>query len=310
MATPKTSVKHAEAQRLSTTGIGQFELTEASLQAVGSLQAIFAELDMNEVFDLPHNALLTVNRPAGETAHRLVVTHSQSTGSMRWLWAVDSHTLDLFGEVITPDFQRHFSHVAGSAVEVNAACYVVVRNGVTDRECVPHYDFFSSSIPRAAAFSLMTPMSAAHPPRGVGGLEFWPWTSTTCADTHRDSETAFRCDTTTLPLAVARYHYGSATVIDGRLLHRTQPYAVEEDSAGRRSTSCTPGAVAAGELRVLLCVNASTTTLESWPHLERLLRKQVGLGLVRCNQVFQTKHIDEAPRQKKAGAFLLRKLMR
>lgn len=299
----------AEAQRLSSTGIGQFKLPLASLQAIDVLHHIFQQLDIDELFELPHNTSIVVN--LGAETHTLVVTHSQSTRSMRWLWAADSHTLDVFDRIVTPEIQTHLLYTAGGIVETNAACYVVVKDGVTDKECVPHYDFYSSGIPRAAAFSLMTPMSAAHP-QCVGGLEFWPWAGADKA--HKDSETAFRRDTRELSLAVKAYSHGCATIIDGRLLHRTQPFECGE-SHGKRPAPLT-AAIAGGELRVLLCVNASRTTADSWPHLQRLLHRQVGLGLVRSETTKPETELEGASNplefsaKPQKGGFLLRKLMK
>lgn len=317
--TPEVSSNLAESQRLSATGIGKFELPPASLQAIYSLYHIFQRLDIDEFFNLPHNAILIVNISTTET-HKFVVTQSQSTQNMRWLWAVDSHTLDVFGKIITPEVQGHFSHVAGGPAEINAACYIVVRNGVTDSECVPHYDFYSSDIPRSAAFTLMTPLSAGHP-QCVGGLECWPWVGPDKA--HKDSEMAFQSDVRALSLAVTPYHHGFATIVDGRLLHRTQPFSCGE----ARGTTSAPltAAIASGEVRVLLCVNASCTTAQSWPHLQRLLQRQVGFGLVRGNKILAPNK-DEAELDKpclapeppeelsakpcQKGGFLLRKLMK
>ncbi|CAE8629395.1 unnamed protein product [Polarella glacialis] len=376
VGSPEVSSNPVEAQRLHATGIGQFELPTASLQAVGSLHQIFQQVDIDAFFDLPHNAVLTVSSSASET-HTFVVTHSQSTQSMRWLWACDSDTLDVFGKLINPEVQGHFLQAAGGPVEINAACYIIVKDGVTDKECVPHYDFYSPEIPRAAAFSLMTPMAAAHP-QCVGGLEFWAW-GEGADKAHKDSESAFRSDVRALSLAATPYHHGFATVVDGRLLHRTQPYSLTGNSdnnnnnnnslAGKdqfassdetcgtpaptttttttpttttattatTTTTTTPttppptpttpttpptttppltASIASGELRVLLCVNASRTTAESWPHLQRLLQRQVGLGFVQGNCSFSDADLDKAylapepPKLRQKGGFLLSKLMR
>merc|ERR1719506_1446710 len=110
---------------------------------------------------------------------------------MRWVWAGNQCTLQAFGEILSPAVQAHLSLAAGGPVELNAACYIIVKDGVIDQECIPHYDFYASELPRGSAFTLMTPMSSRHP-SCVGGLEFWPWIGPD--NPHRDSDDAFRWD--------------------------------------------------------------------------------------------------------------------
>lgn len=319
------SSQSAAAQRLAETGIGLFELSLESQQAVGCLHDVFQCVCVDELFDLPHNSVLVPHSGAAGD-YTFVVTRSQSTQNMRWLWAGDSHTLDAFAKILSPELQTDLSPVVGGPVDLNAACYIIVRNGVTDQECVPHYDFYSPEFPRTSVFTLMTPMSPGHPVT-VGGLEFWPWNGPD--KSHKDTDYAFRYDVTNLLLSHMPYKHGAATIVDARLLHRTQPYRVPvgtKDSASELDSRHSfrerlDAAISSGALRALVCVNLSRTTNQSRPHLESLLLRQVGSGCVRFSassalqqggkqivalQPSEKPGANPAPR----GHFLLRKMLK
>ncbi|CAK0844378.1 unnamed protein product, partial [Prorocentrum cordatum] len=193
---------------LTRAGICQCPLPAESVRAIGLLRRAFEGLDLEGLFALPHGAAVTVAPVAradeateaptegrcgrgaadGESL-RFVLTLSRPTQSMRWLCAGDSRALDAFERVAAPEVRRRLAAVAGCEVEVNAGCFIIVRDGVAHEECAPHYDFFSQAIPRGTAFTLMTPLSEQHPAH-VGGLEFWPWAGPGLP--HKSSDEAYR----------------------------------------------------------------------------------------------------------------------
>jgi len=269
---------------LSSTGICHLELPQQSLSAAQELYSIFEAANFESLFALSHSESVEVvrNESSGDT-FKFVLTHSQSTQSLRWLCVADSATLDVFVKLFAPEVQQSLSRVAGGQVEVNSACFIMVRDGVSDEECRPHYDFFSPEISRGSAFTLMTPMSADHP-ECVGGLEYWPWDGSETA--HKNSDLSYRWDVRNLNVAVRPYRFGHATIIDGRILHRTQPYNIHTTSevkqaGGYDSTLPLTEVIRSGSLRVLLCVYASMATGSNWPHIEQHLSRQVCSGYVR-----------------------------
>lgn len=285
--------------------ICQFELPSASLKAVGLLYDIFQHIDIEALFSLLHNTPLTA-QSSGPELDRFVLTHSQSTQSMCWLNTGTSYTLDAFSNILAPEVKARLARVAGGPIEINAACYIIVRHGVADKECMPHYDFFSQEIHCGSAFTLMTPMSADHP-LCVGGLGSWAWAGLDRA--LKSSDAAYKRDVKNLPVRVTPYRYGSATAIDGRLLDHAQPYrldaAREVDTTellpNGQSSMRVAADISSGALRVLLPVYASRATVESWLHIERFLLRQVSSGHVQGNKGSELQHSETEPQDSDTG---------
>lgn len=284
-------VDASEAERLRATGFTQFVLPPSSLVAVDLLYDIFQRFDTRGLFYLANDSQLEV--PSDESdPYRFVVIRAEANPRMRWLWAQDAHTLDVFSELLTPEVRAQLSLASGGPIHLNAAHFIVSAGSILDEASISHYDFFSPAIRRSSAFSLITPVSAAHP-KVVGGLELWPWTD--IEKKSRTSSRAYRHDVKTSCKVIAPYYHGTASVVDGKVLHRTQPYDLSGDAETAFSDFKAHGisaagieeAIAGGMLRVLICVNASTMDAQSCSEFEGKLQGQASTGYMRQKLEFQ-----------------------
>merc|ERR1712054_264637 len=114
--------------------MSQFDLPPASLQATAELDDVFNHLDIDELFSLQHGASVTACM-GKEDEYRFVVTLSQTTQKMRWLNVGNSKALSAFSRILAPQVRHHLSLAAGGPVDVNTACYIILRGGAMEEEC-------------------------------------------------------------------------------------------------------------------------------------------------------------------------------
>merc|ERR1711957_299300 len=92
---------------------------------------------------------------------------------MRWLWAADEATLELF-DAASHECLNTLRQVAGASVSLYAACFVVVLGPeLASAEVKEHRDWGHPKLTKHETFTCMTPLTAL--PRSVAKLHAWPW---------------------------------------------------------------------------------------------------------------------------------------
>ena len=178
-------------------GIGVASVPEG---AVAALRAAAAELYRDGGEDEPEDSRLSFSSSGG--------LNGAFPSTMTWHWAQDQATLDLFrpaADAIRAQLGKDYELIGGS--------FVVANGGCGEREAKFHLDFGPPMIPRLTAVTALLPLHPAGFPERSGNLEYRPQGPGGAVYVHR-------------------YTAGQAAVFDGKLSHRTQPFAAEAFAAG------------------------------------------------------------------------------
>jgi len=147
--------------------------------------------------------------------------------TMSWHWAADPQSLELF----RPAAHQVMASL-GADFELVAASFVIADGGCRSEEAKFHLDFGPPSIPQHVAATALAPLYPREFPKKSGNLEYKPW----------DDKGS---------VAVHLYRAGEAAVFDGKLSHRTQPFAKEAFEPRSSSGETSP----LGGLRVLVSLS-------------------------------------------------------
>lgn len=150
------------------------------------------------------------------------VTDAGITISMSWVWPKDEETLSLFQPIFEAAVQAGLRSgpAASGPLQLWTATILVRRStSLDEQETEFHTDYWHDDVPPGFAFSLLTPLFEMT--EGTGGLEYYPWTKPYDPDSADPDWDAQRYQ---------RYSYrlGHMVAVDGKCLHRTEPYALEE----------------------------------------------------------------------------------
>ncbi|CAH0372044.1 unnamed protein product [Pelagomonas calceolata] len=172
-----------------------------------------------------------------------------TTRAMRWLYAADSETLDLFRPLAQHFLPAMEASVysggweAENSVQLSAASFISIvgaKAGITDDIARWHEDW--GPCQDHEAFSVLLPLRDTRPAPDAYRLEYRTWD---CID----------------EVKVYDYELGDAIVVDGRAPHRTAPF-----SAGDL-------AKVNGE-RVLVCLNFASTQPSARPAQIQVMESQ------------------------------------
>eukprot|EP00928_Gymnodinium_smaydae_P086926 TRINITY_DN7130_c0_g2_i1.p1 TRINITY_DN7130_c0_g2~~TRINITY_DN7130_c0_g2_i1.p1 ORF type:complete len:562 (-),score=68.19 TRINITY_DN7130_c0_g2_i1:91-1776(-) len=222
-------------------GISDVAFDTASLD---QLAAVFEKLPIPELFSRTTGHICEVAAGSHETA-KFVVAHTAVTERMRWLWACDEATLRLF-DAASLACTKALSHAIGASVSLYAACFVVVLGPeLTEAEVKEHKDWGHPRLREGESFTCLAPLTAL--PASVGRLHAWPW--------QRNDY-------------VHGYQFGRYVVIDGKLLHRTEPFSYLRDAD---AVTCDKYE-ASGHLRVLVSLSIASDEVRLAPYVNKVLR--------------------------------------
>ncbi|CAE7204310.1 stt3 [Symbiodinium sp. CCMP2456] len=146
--------------------------------------------------------------------------------TMSWHWAQNDQGLEAFAAAA-----RIVLKQLGDEWGLVAASFVVAEGGCADSATKFHVDFGPPPIPRGAACTALLPVHPRQFPEDQGNLEILPW----------DASPGQSC--------VHRYSRGNAIVFDGKLAHRTQPFAT--DVFAQRDRGQAPAAASLRGRRIL-----------------------------------------------------------
>mgnify|MGYP002634693688 CR=1 FL=1 len=158
------------------------------------------------------------------------------TPTMRWVAAGGAETLSRFEATLGAQVGAALAEALEEDVTLLSACFVVVRGGVFDGEAKLHADWASAGIPRGRVHTALCPLWEF--PDSVGGLFWKPSSSPVRREGPFREGSGRSCDArrgdpveeswvgqAACGEALHRYRLGEAVVFDGKLLHRTQPFA-------------------------------------------------------------------------------------
>lgn len=192
-------------------GLGVVQVPEIAL---GDLRAMAEEVCAasygGQGDSLGGGAANAAEPPETQTARGL---NGAFPSSMAWHWAADEEALEPFRPVAESIKAR-----LGDGFELIAGSFVVARGGCQEHEAKFHLDFGPPAIPSHVAATALMPLFPQAFPRAQGNLEFRPWNLAGTVATHP-------------------YKAGEAAVFDGKLAHRTQPFAASAfagETAGRQ----------------------------------------------------------------------------
>lgn len=159
---------------------------------------------------------------------------------MEWHWAKNDDALHIF----QPAAQA-IGAMLGPQFDLIAAKFIVAPAGECPEDDAKfHQDFGPESVPRFAAVTALIPLCPLKFPEAEGNLEWWPWDEAAV-----EARVRWQKDQTSGPPPqpnVHPYRVGEAAVLDGKCLHRTQPFSAEAFS----STTSHPRGVLSG-MRIL-----------------------------------------------------------
>ncbi|CAE8736577.1 unnamed protein product [Polarella glacialis] len=248
------------ADELQRRGIGWIPCAEENFHALSEL---LAALPMDAIFQGEPEAAYTVQLSRGDAS--IAVAGSAVARNMRWLWACDEFTLNIFqaaADACTPALEK----AAGAPMMLNAACFVVVRGAeLGEEEASRHVDWGHARILKGSAFTCLAPLVAL--PSTVGGLHFWPWDS-------RNPYGRITSLNMNIPFAthVHGYRPGLFAAVDGKLFHRTQPFRYERVGGSAEEAAACDAYEESGYQRVLVSLSIATTEARSAGYVRKMLR--------------------------------------
>eukprot|EP00927_Polykrikos_kofoidii_P057976 TRINITY_DN52239_c0_g1_i1.p1 TRINITY_DN52239_c0_g1~~TRINITY_DN52239_c0_g1_i1.p1 ORF type:complete len:307 (-),score=39.39 TRINITY_DN52239_c0_g1_i1:76-996(-) len=149
------------------------------------------------------------------------VSEAETTSGMMWLWPADRNTFALFEPLFEATLRAGLraGPAAGGPLELWTATIIVRRARRLEANAADfHTDYGHADVPPGFAFSLLTPLQM---PDGAGGLQYVPWTKP------YDPESADPAGEET-PKRVP-YRLGQVVAVDGKCVHRTEPYSLDDD---------------------------------------------------------------------------------
>eukprot|EP00933_Yihiella_yeosuensis_P056269 TRINITY_DN5535_c1_g2_i1.p1 TRINITY_DN5535_c1_g2~~TRINITY_DN5535_c1_g2_i1.p1 ORF type:complete len:634 (-),score=87.69 TRINITY_DN5535_c1_g2_i1:86-1987(-) len=184
---------------------------------------------------------------------------------MRWLWATDAATLELFeaaAKACIPALQE----AAGSQLLLYSACFVVVRGGnLSNEEASRHVDWGHRRFSEGETFTCLSPLQAF--PSSVGGLHFWPWDSRNAYG----RITSMNMNTPFLTY-VHKYADGCFAAVDGKLFHRTEPFTYQRAEGTEAERAACSSYEKSGCLRVLISLSIASTEARLARYVHKLLK--------------------------------------
>ena len=172
-----------------------------------------------------------------------------TTRAMRWLYAADAETLNLFRPLASHFLPAMEASVysggweADTSVQLSAASFISIvgaKAGITDDIARWHEDWGPCN--DHEAFSVLLPLRDTRPAPDAYRLEYRTWD---CID----------------EVKVYDYELGDAIVVDGRAPHRTAPFSADELKK------------VDGE-RVLVCLNYASTQPSARPAQIQVMQSQ------------------------------------
>lgn len=130
-----------------------------------------------------------------------------------------------------------------------SACFVVVQGDLGPMEVKEHTDWAHRRIPRGACFTCLTTLTPL--PHSVAGLHVWPWVGEE---------------------RVCPYSQSDFVAIDGKLLHRTEPFLYTWDPTD--ANTCI-SYQESGHLRVLVSLSFGSRRARLAPYILKVLRGMV-----------------------------------
>jgi len=237
-------------------GIGEIPFDPLRL---APLAEAFSKLPIEQMFVSESGNEYAVETPQGTAT--FVVAHTAVTDRMRWFWACDEATLELFDAAASECLATLKAAVTeGSSLMLFSACFVVVRGTHLSLDQVKsHIDWGHPRIQVGEAFTCMTPLDPF--PSSVGGLHVWPWNGEE---------------------RVHRYQFGSYATIDGKLMHRTEPF--DYVRGGPEEAAVCEAYENGGHLRVLVSLSIASDSERLAPYTHKVMRSMTPAAtLVRDN---------------------------
>lgn len=169
--------------------------------------------------EIPSNVEASGFRLAAQEAEVYDVYTTGFAPTMRWVAVGDKATLDRWYNAIGRTIQQQLEDAVGEPIVLCQACFVVVHGGVSEGDAKLHADWAMEAIPRRQVYTALTPLTEF--PDDVGGLFLDVSTMPKHAPTDQGTTGWSREKQEVLH----RYRRGEAVLFDGKLMHRTQPFA-------------------------------------------------------------------------------------
>ena len=142
--------------------------------------------------------------------------------TMRWVAVGDRATLDIWDSALGRAIQGQLEQALGEPIVLCQACFVVVKGGVRVGDAKLHADWAMEEIPRRDVYTALTPLTDF--PDDVGGLFF----DVDSMPKNTDGDAGRGTWTRDTREVLHRYRRGEAVLFDGKLMHRTEPFANAE----------------------------------------------------------------------------------
>lgn len=144
------------------------------------------------------------------------------TSSMSWMWPTDEETLGLFQPLFEAALQAGLcpGPSAVGPLQLWTATILVRRDtGLGEESAEFHTDYWHEDVPPGFACSILTPLFEV--PEGAGGLHYYPWRKPFDPDSAEPDEQVDRYQQYS-------YRLGHMIAVDGKCLHRTEPYELDK----------------------------------------------------------------------------------